>query len=104
MKIKVKKLYTIGAFIYKLIYMPNLTSHHNLLGQTLSDSQLLKVDPSSTPQTKLVTLWHEKIHGINDVYNCELSEQNIDRLAHGVVSILVNDYGLEFDWSEISEA
>lgn len=103
MKVKIPREIKIGAYNYKVVYAPNLVYDHKLLGQALAEKQLIRIEPDTTPQTKEVTLWHEIVHSINDVYGCELDENNIDRIAQGITAILKNDFNIEFDWSEISK-
>ena len=101
MKVKIPSKIRVGAYDYSVLAIPNLTFDFRLLGQSLADKQVIKVEPDTTSQTKNVTLWHEIIHAISDVYNCELDEKNIDRIAQGIASIIDKDLQIEFDWDEI---
>ena len=98
MKIKVPRKIKVSSFVYELVLAENLTRDHQLLGQCLSDSVIMKIDPKTPPQTRDVTLMHEIVHAINDVYNCGLEEPNIDRIAHGLADVLKNSFNIELDW------
>ena len=95
---KVPKKIKIGAFNYKIIQVDNMAEDFKLLGQAITDRQLIKVEKGSNSQTKDVTLWHEVIHAISDVYNCDTDEHNIDRFAQGLTAIMKNDFGIKFEW------
>ena len=103
MKVKVPKKITIGAYDYKILLLRKLVYDYRLLGQSLPDSQIIKVEYETSQQTKVVTLWHELVHSIGDVYNCGLEEANIDRIAQAIAAMLQKDFNLEFDWSEIDK-
>ena len=101
MKIKIPREVKVGSYDYKIIKVPKLASDYKLLGQSITDSQLIKIEPDVTDQTKNQAFWHEVVHAIADVYNCELDEPNVDRIAQGVSAVLKDRFGIEFDWSEI---
>jgi len=103
MKVKVPQNISIGAYDYKIGYASGLVSDFKFLGQAIADKQIIKIEPDTTAQTKGISLWHELIHSIADVYGCGLDEDNINRLAQGVSSIVSRDFGIEFDWINISE-
>ena len=98
MKIKIPKQIKVSSFVYELVLAENLARDHQLLGQCLSDSVIMTIDSKTSPQTKDVTLLHEIVHAINDVYNCGLEEPNIDRIAHGLADVLKNSFNIELDW------
>ena len=102
MKVKVPQTIPVGSWLFKIVLAPELLLNHSLLGQCLTDRQTIKIDATTTEQTKNQALWHEAFHAINDVYHCGLNEENIDRLGHGVLTIL-NHMGVELDWSDLSE-
>ena len=102
-EIEIPKQIKIGAYNYRITYVPNLAYDYKLLGQSLADKQVIKVDPDTTDETKNVTLWHEIVHAISDVFSCELDERNVDRIAQGVAALLRDSFGLELDWTNISE-
>jgi len=101
MIVKVPRKITVGAYDITIAYVSKLCCDYKLLGQAITDRQLIKLEPDTSGQTNAVTLFHEITHAINDSYSCELDEHNIDRIAHGIVSILVKDFGIELDWSDI---
>ena len=101
MKVKVPENIAVGSFDYKIVSVPNLANDYKLLGQSLADSQVIKIEADSTPQTKAQVLFHEMVHAISDVYNCELEEKNIDRIAQGIASVLARDFGIELSWEDI---
>ena len=98
MKVIIPNQIKVSSFVYELVLAENLTRDHQLLGQCLSDSVIIKIDPKTSLQTKDVTLLQEIVHAINDVYNCGLEEPNIDRIAHGLADVLKNSFNIELDW------
>ena len=103
MKVKIPKVARIGAFDYSVKLVPNLADDFKLLGQSITDKQEIRIEPNTTEGTKLVTFWHEVVHGISDVYGCSLDEENTNRIAQGISAILQKNFNIEFDWSEVEE-
>ena len=101
MKVKVPQNVRIGSFDYEIVSVPHLISDYRLLGQSLTEAQVIKIDPDTTLQTKAQVIWHEILHGISEVYGCGLDDSNIDRMAQGIASTLESDFGIELDWSEL---
>ena len=95
---KVPKKIKVGAYDYEVKLVKGLVYEYRLLGQSLPDAQIIKVDEDANLPTRSVTLWHEIVHSISDVYNCDLDEPNIDRLAQGIASILQDSFGIKFEW------
>jgi len=90
---------TVGAYDYDIVFVPRLSEDHRLLGQSLCDTQQIKLAENMTDQTKNEVFWHEAIHAINVVYGCKLSESNTERLAHGITAILKNDFNEVIKWN-----
>ncbi len=43
------------------------------------------------PDQMYQTLWHEVLHGINDFMGTNLDEETVERLAHGLVMVLLDN-------------
>lgn len=100
MKVKVPTEINLGSYQYAVRFWRRMIYDHGLLGQSLTDCQLIKVEYDSNPQTMAVTFWHEIFHAVKHTYGCEIDENDADRLAHGIVQVL-QSMGIELDWEEI---
>jgi len=102
-KIKIPRKIRVGAYEYDVLAIKDLIYDHKLLGQALTDKETIKFDPSARYRVKCVTFWHEVIHAICDTYRLELKEEEIDRIAHGLVAVMIFDMGIEFEWAGVKE-
>ena len=98
-KVKVPKVIKIATHQYRVEFNPLLWHEENLKGCANHLKQKIQVDPVLAPSQRLVTLLHEINHIISDVYRCKLDEDEIDKVAQGYADLLVNNLGIEFDWS-----
>ena len=103
LRVKVPKEIRISSLIFQVLLVAKMERDFKLLGQCLSDDGVMKIGKESNQQMRAVILFHEEIHGINDVYNLGLSEETIDRLAHGLADIWRHSFGIEFDWSLVED-
>lgn len=91
---------TIGSYDYTIKLNRELLNDHDLLGQIVYRDQIIKIEESSSEQTRHQAFWHEVVHGINDAYSCGLDETTTDRMAHGILQVMKSlDIGL--NWSGI---
>jgi len=99
MKVKVPEQIKVSSMVYDVTLVDNLERDFKLLGQCLTGVGVITIDPKTPEQVKAVTLLHEIVHAINDIYCCSLNEGDIERLAHGLADVLRNSFSIEFDWS-----
>ena len=98
-RIKVPKRIKIGAHDYSVGYRQHMKLDDNWRGACNQRTGEILIDPIGG-DTINRSLLHEVVHLIDFNYECILSEENISRLAHGMVEFLEN-LGIELDWSGI---
>lgn len=101
LSIKVPKELEFGVHKYKVIYQPNLGLDSAVYGMVYHRKLLVEIDPALSKPDKDITLFHEIFHIIDKKYNCELSDENIDRMANGLADFMQRNFGIEFDWVDI---
>ena len=92
-----------GIHLYSVGYRTYLKTDEGGMGCINHRKEQILIDPAYPEADKNVTIWHEAIHKITREYGCRLEDDNIDRLAEGIVAILEKDFGVKFDWSDIKE-
>lgn len=81
----------IGPLTYQVVEVPELASASgSLYGDIDYGKCRIRICAESDPQIKLVTLWHELLHGIlaGAAHTEDHNEAHIDALAHGIVLAL----------------
>lgn len=101
MKVKVKKVIRIGAHPYRLSFSPNLKIDNDFKGAINIRKQIIQIEPSLPSTQMAYVLLHELLEGITDAYTCGLSHEDLDRVAEGLASVLLNEFGIELDWGDI---
>ena len=102
-KIKIPNKVKIASHEYRIEFNPLLWHEEGLKGCANHIKQKIQVDPVLAPSQKLTTLLHEINHIISEVYRCKLDEDEIDKMAQGMAELLVDNWGIELDWSDIKE-
>lgn len=99
MKLKIPPEVQVGGHVYSIALSPDLKDsdchaavNHRLL--------LLLVNADRPESQKVEGLGHELIHIIDDVYDCDLEETQINRMAQGLFQVF-SQLGIEVDWSEV---
>ena len=104
MEIKIPKTISGGGIhSYRIGYKTNLKVDEGATGFLNHRKQVIAIDPAFPELERGVTFWHEALHKVSGEYSCNLDEDDTDRLAEGIVAILVKDFGIKFDWSDIEE-
>jgi len=103
MILKVPKHIKLGPYIYQGIFSRHLKHDDGLVGALQLRTELLKLDPSASHTAQEVTFLHEGLHGVNNVMALGLDEDTVDRLAHGLLQFLQDNFGVQFDFGEWSE-
>jgi len=101
MKVKIPREIKIGSYKYKIRPKEDMSEEFHVYGMCSARRGMIWVDMIEDRQVKEVTLLHEFVHCIGDVERIEFEEGDIDRIAHCLVRILRDDFGIEFDWSQI---
>lgn len=100
MKIPRPKEIQIGGRRYRVEVDPMLTHHEGCAGNISHSKLLITIDGQNGNQHKTLSLLHEILHGINNVYcHIEISEANIDGLGEGLHQVL-SQLGVEIDWEK----
>ncbi len=103
MKIKVPQKIKIGLCELAVKCNQHLRDDEGYAGITNFRTSEIQVLPQLVPRRKDATLLHELIHVFEDMYHFRLSEDDNWRIAEGMLEFMVNNLGIEFDWSEIKE-
>lgn len=84
----------IGPFRYRVQVEPEPFPDDRkasvLCGEADHNKGLIRV-LQATPDRMFVTYWHEVLHGIDDVAGTELSEDQVNRLAPLLASVLLDN-------------
>jgi Zn-dependent peptidase ImmA (M78 family) len=78
---------------YKIEYCNEIIDDDDriLIGQALFNSHIIKIDKNYDDNEQLYTLFHEIMHCIDDFMHIELSEEQTDQVANGILYILQNN-------------
>lgn len=98
---KVPQTIRVGSRTIAIKYEEGMCQNFQKIGQIRFDQSEMVIDPSMCDESKYQTLFHEIIHAVSDAYSCDISEDNVDRLAEGLVAVLKYDFGIELDWSKV---
>ena len=103
MKVKIPPKIKVSIGDYEIFYQPHLSIDESQCGQVWFRKNLIRIDPCFPANEQFVTLIHEVLHIVDRFYKCHLEEDNVDRIARGISEFLVNNLGIEYDWSDIRE-
>lgn len=99
MKVKVPLSLKFGSRNFPIELDQFLLRDNGHLGETHYRKEAIILDAHCSNGNKFITLIHEVLHIINDQYQTNLDEDNIDRISEGIADLLINGFGFEFDWS-----
>ena len=96
----------IGGVEFEVIVEPRLNDGEKMLAGQIRhmDCQIL-VNEDSSHEYKCLSLWHEIMHGIEDMAQIDLGENReriIDAFAHGVYQVLQDNGGRLFDLAPVN--
>ena len=103
MKVKVPKQIKIATHPCQIFFKSNLLIDENKFGYAHRRLQRICIEPSSPISVKNVTLLHEILHYIDDIYHINIDDNTIDRIAQGCAEFLFNNLDIELDWTDITE-
>ena len=101
MKIVIPKQIQIGGHIYKVKYKPYLSKDVGTRGSINHRKQEIYIEPENPLSQKNATILHEIIHFIEAVFDLDLADETADRISEGLLQVLSDSFGIEFDWSNI---
>ena len=101
MKLVILPQIKIGINHYSIIFKPHLNVDEHHTGSVNFRTGLIEIEPAMMESIRVVSLLHELIHAISYGYAISLDDADIDRLAEGVAELLVNNWRLKFDLSQI---
>ena len=104
MKIMIPTVVRIGPTEYEIKLKKNLKLDDGFEGCLNFREEVIYIDKILSEDRKMVVLFHEIIHQIDSVYECNLDESTISRLASGWAEFFKNNLNLSFDWTNIMEA
>ena len=99
MKVKVSKYVEVGAQKFEIKYAPNLKVDQDWRGCANQRTGVIEIDPCCG-KGKDAVLMHELLHPIVWEYQIDVSEDDIMRLANGLMTL----FKIEFDWSDIEDS
>jgi hypothetical protein len=83
----------IGPILYRVVVGPERRSEqgNSLWGEICHATGEIFLWEGLSPEQRYATLWHELIHGLGSQTGMELSEGDIDRIAYGVMQLLMDN-------------
>ena len=103
MKIKIPTEIKCGAHIYHVHFDEKILLAKQYTGITEHDEFIIGIEPRLKSTNRDECLIHEILEVVKRIYSIELGHDDLDRMAEGLLDVLHNSFGLEFDWSEIKE-
>ncbi len=101
MKVKISRKIQIGAHTYLVKRQANLIVDDNRDALAHHRLGFIGVDSALKGTQRDEAFLHEINEIINRVWGCHLEHDNMDRLAEGHL-VFLQQLGIEFDWSDIS--
>jgi hypothetical protein len=99
---KVPESVRIGGIEYHIEYVPNLRDGVDLLcGQISYNDCIIRLSDTdrASKQSRLITMWHEILHGIREHSCMEIKDEEaiVDMFAKGIVQILNDNFTRFFE-------
>jgi 3-polyprenyl-4-hydroxybenzoate decarboxylase len=82
----------IGPVTYTVTEVGQVEGEPMRMGSFDNMTATLLVREALPTDVKIVTFWHEVFHGLADVSGQVLTEQQVDALAHGLVSLFADNH------------
>ena len=102
MKIKIPKEIRLLTHTYKVRSNTLETRANSAIAVSRHYHQDIIIDKKGMPRSEYEqAFFHEVLHVIERHFSMDFADNDIDRLAEGLVAILADDFGIEWDWSEI---
>ena len=104
MKVKIPKEIRLLTHTYKIRTSAKETRALGTVGLSRHYHQDIIIDRASLPRSEYEQVFfHEVLHVIERHFSMTFEDNDIDRLAEGLVAILFDGLGIELDWSGIKE-
>ena len=84
---RVPKTVRVGCYEYTITRSDALNARYNW-GETDNTLREIRLASINTPQQDAVTLLHELMHAVEDVYCLEFDEKALTALSHGLAAIM----------------
>ena len=101
MKVKIPSSIKLGAYTYTLSLQENYKLNRGTWATTNHTLSEITIESALSPSERDLTLLHECLHIISEIYRLNLDEDNIERLQNGLGELLFRDLDIKFDWSEV---
>lgn len=80
---------TIGSVKYKIEYASRPTLHgHECYGMVDHGKATIELNDSNSTERDIQTLLHEIVHVIDEQRGLSLSEEQVDKLAYGILDLI----------------
>lgn len=101
MKIKCPKEISVLIHPYTICLIKGLKTDEDLRGECNIRTQQIGIDLDLPDSQRVYTLLHEVYEAYNDALGLGFNHETIDASAIIAASFLLNNLGLEIDWSEV---
>jgi len=101
MKVRIPPKIKIGTHTYSVIYDRDIRYDDDKIGICNHRTQTIKIWIDAPPSMKDEALLHELVHIAEYTYRVRIDDADIDRIAQCICDFLINNLGVEFDWSDI---
>jgi len=96
---KLPKEIKIGPYTYKVVKKKDIPppfddSNTRRIGQITYSKELIEVVEDLSGTLKETNIWHEVMHGIDNLLQMGLSEKNVDDLSNVIVQVLKDNPAL----------
>lgn len=90
---KIPKAVRVGHLTYPIKNKPVILNEYmqGLRGQADLSDRTITLKEDLTAEDGFSTLWHEVLHCIEDNFNLNLTEREIDNLSHGICQVLIDN-------------
>ena len=104
MKVKIPKEIRLLTHTYKIRSSSKETRANGAMALSRHFHQDIIIDKATMPRSEYEqAFFHEVLHVIERHFSMNFTDEDIDRLAEGLVAILFDNLGIELDWSAIKE-
>ena len=101
MRVKIPKQIKIGIHSYSLAFTPHIHSDEGRYANCNHRTQEINIWSESPASLRYESLIHEVIHIAELTTRIDISDPDIDRIAHIIAELFKDNLGIEFDWSNI---
>ena len=103
MKVRVPRKIKMGIYTYSLSLTPHIHCDEARYANCNHRTQEIEIWSEAPPSMRYESLIHEVLHIAEVSHRIDVSDADIDRIAHTIAELFKENLGIEFDWSEIDE-